>query len=70
MAIKIVKKRNAPVAREPAPLVEEVQETPKTEATKPEPSECSFCGHLYIYPCHGKSETCMNARWRRGEITN
>jgi hypothetical protein len=23
---------------------------------------CSYCGHLYIFPCDGK-EPCLNAKW-------
>ena len=31
----------------------------------PKTTVCEFCKHPYIYPCHGKSDTCMNAIWRR-----
>ncbi|MEY9560538.1 hypothetical protein [Sinorhizobium fredii] len=29
----------------------------------PAPTVCSLCGHLYGFPCHGKNDSCMNARW-------
>lgn len=33
----------------------------------PQPSICTVCKHAYAFPCHGKSDKCMNARWARGE---
>lgn len=77
MAIKIIKKRNADAPR-PAPVVEPepVAEAPKP-APKPaprpampyrEPILCSFCEHPYLEPCHGKSDRCMNAKWKRERL--
>ncbi len=33
----------------------------------PEPRDCTFCGHPYAFPCDGKSDRCMNAKFVRGE---
>lgn len=30
------------------------------EQPKPQPSECMGCGKHYLYPCHGKNESCPN----------
>ena len=69
MAIKIIKKRQVEEQLRPAPVVD----PPKTEAepvVRPstpyrEPTICSFCKHPYLEPCHGKSDSCMNAQWKR-----
>jgi hypothetical protein len=29
----------------------------------PPPTECKCCGHLYAFPCHGNSSSCMNKRF-------
>ena len=73
MVIKIVKKRNAPPMRAPAPLIEEPRRVSKTASDRssdnvPEPSMCSFCKHVYIYPCHGKKDDCTNAIWKRQQL--
>lgn len=74
MAIKIIKKRNVEAPARPVPVVEP---EPVAEAPKPverpvtpykEPTLCSFCEHPYIEPCHGKSDTCMNAKWKRERL--
>lgn len=70
MAIKITKKRNVEAPR-PDPIVE--PEAP-VETTRPpltpyrEPTICRFCEHPYIEPCHGESDTCMNAKWKRERL--
>lgn len=28
-----------------------------------EPVVCDFCGSVYLMPCHGENERCMNRRW-------
>lgn len=70
MAIKIIKKRHAPEVRTPAPLVEEPASPEPTAGTAskgatntPAPTVCSFCGHVYYFPCHGENDNCMNAQW-------
>lgn len=73
MAI-VIKKRNAGDVRAPAPLVE--PKTPKAEVVAPAPPVqkyppprlCTFCEHAYVFPCDGKSETCMNRRWREARM--
>jgi hypothetical protein len=68
MAIKITKKRNVAAPARPEPLVEpaatEIYVPPPLQPYK-EPTLCSFCRHPYIEPCHGKSDRCMNAQWKR-----
>jgi hypothetical protein len=29
----------------------------------PAPTGCCHCGHSYAWPCHGKSDRCMNRRF-------
>jgi hypothetical protein len=29
----------------------------------PAPTDCCHCGHSYAWPCHGKSDRCMNRRF-------
>lgn len=38
-------------------------------ASKPVPRACTFCEHTYIYPCDGKSDTCMNKKWRQERLS-
>lgn len=38
---------------------------PRGSVRAPEPTACSFCGHAYAFPCHGKRDNCMNAKWLR-----
>lgn len=64
MGIKIVKKRQAGDVRAPAPLVEpEPTPQPVSIKDRPLPVDCTYCGHPYIHPCHGKSAQCMNKRF-------
>lgn len=60
MPITIIKKRNVTESRAPAPLVE--PQKPEMQGKQIVVS-CSFCGHGYITPCHGKSDKCMNRRF-------
>jgi hypothetical protein len=48
-----------------ASSLEELRAAPPGTVKVPEPTVCSFCGHAYVFPCHGKSDTCMNAKWVR-----
>lgn len=32
-------------------------------------TECSFCKHVYIFPCNGKRYDCANAVWKRSNQT-
>lgn len=50
--------------RKIAETAEELYLNPNT-LRAPEQTLCSFCGHPYGFPCHGKSDKCMNARWLR-----
>lgn len=77
MPIKIIKKREAGPQRTPAPIVEAPAPivakapapAPAPKSSKhPAPTLCSFCEHPYIEPCHGKSDACMNARWKRERL--
>lgn len=77
MAIKIIKKRSVeapvrpePVVEAPAPAPEPVKAERPTPPITPyrEPTLCSFCEHYYIEPCHGKSDRCMNAKWKRDRL--
>lgn len=77
MAIKIIKKRSveAPARPEPiveapppAPEVEKAEYTPPPRMAYREPIICSFCEHPYLEPCHGKSDRCMNAKWKRARL--
>jgi hypothetical protein len=69
MAIKIIKKRQVEEQLRPAPVVdppvavEQPVERPRTPYR--EPTICRLCEHPYLEPCHGKSDTCMNAKWKR-----
>lgn len=69
MAIKIIKKRQVAAPARPAPLVDAAPAAEAPTIAKPltpyrKPTVCSFCEHPYIEPCHGKSDTCMNAKWK------
>lgn len=37
----------------------------ETRPMAPDPSTCWFCGHIYIFPCHGEDGACRNAQWKR-----
>jgi hypothetical protein len=90
----IIKKRQVPETRVPAPLLPDPTEkkapapsapvkatstwrdlpVAKTEEEwakgrgslrPPEPTTCRLCEHDYAFPCHGESETCMNAKYAK-----
>lgn len=40
----------------------------RVQVETPDPTPCSFCGHVYLFPCHGKDEDCQNAEWKRAQM--
>ena len=69
VAIKIVKKRHAPVS-EVAPIVEEpkpakagVTSGDWVPGPNDKPRPCLVCGNLYWRPCDGQNPNCLSARW-------
>ena len=76
MPIKIIKRRNAPDTREPAPLIEDAStpklvETPEERSarywkdehppTNAQPRQCGYCRQFYIKPCNDEQHRrCMN----------
>lgn len=69
--IKIIKKRHVEAPR-PEPVVASEPKgtsaptfTPPPTASYKAPTVCRFCEHPYVEPCHGESDTCMNAKFRR-----
>ena len=42
----------------------------KNTMRMPTPTACTFCKHMYGFPCQGKDKDCMNAQWiRSGKTT-
>lgn len=48
-----------------AETLDELWAAPAGTLRAKEPTVCSYCGHLYGYPCHGKAADCMNAAFVR-----
>lgn len=64
--VEVVEKQvGVPKEIKVATSIDELWAAPKGTMRAPDPTECSFCGHVYAFPCHGKSDHCMNARWVR-----
>lgn len=58
-------KPSAPKVAKIASSIEELWAAPPGTMIAPPATECSFCGRLYAFPCHGKREDCLNAQWKR-----
>ncbi|MCO5145407.1 MAG: hypothetical protein M9895_04410 [Aquamicrobium sp.] len=53
--------RDLPIASS----IEELWAAKSNTMRPPDPTSCDLCGHSYAFPCHGKAENCMNAKWAR-----
>ncbi|MGK9085223.1 hypothetical protein KXR64_14200 [Brucella intermedia] len=62
--------------QEPTPVVTDYRSLPiansldelwanRGKLRAPDPTECKLCGNSYAFPCHGKAENCMSAKWAR-----
>lgn len=56
-----------PIPKSQKPLAKSSEEFSKNPngLRLPEPTLCDLCGHPYVFPCHGKSDNCMNAKFIR-----
>lgn len=56
---------SVPYSQKPlATSIEDFRKDPNGYRSPPRVA-CTFCGHAYSFPCHGKDPKCMNAKWVR-----